>query len=264
MQIRDWEGIKKINHITHCHEKCSLNNIQVDTLNIAALMGCYAMNGGTTCRSCNHGYQEHMHVLNEYVPVSKTIEDKNIKAQLDTFTSETKKKEAVIAQLKQLIQDYTDEHKFVETTAAEFGCFLKHNAILPYSDARIEYIDHLIKEERAKAQVSNDDAVLQSMVSAKQMYLEEFRIIDQAIGSGVNAKILDPKNVAKVEAELYKLKHFGQTLKQVRDGGTAAHRITYTEIPFEAPEGKKSSWASKLKKRARSFFKRQFSSKMEN
>lgn len=185
--------------------------------------------------------------MNEYVPVSKTVEDANIKAQLSSLTDERKKKETVLAQLYQLIKEYQDEHKSVEKAAAEFGCFLKHNAILPYSDARIEYLDHLLKEERAKAQVSGDDTIVQSMESAKQIYLEEFRIIDQAIGSGKNAEILDPKNVARVEADLYKLKHFGQTLKQVREGGSAAHKITYKEIPFQAPKGRLSAWTTKFK-----------------
>lgn len=236
----------------------------MDTLNTSLLMNCAAMEANGSCRKCGHGYQEHMHVMFEYVPVSKTIEDANIKAELDTLTNDTKKKETVIAQLKKLIKEYEDEHLFVEKAAAEFGCFLKHNAILPYSDARIEYIDHLLKEERSKAQISGDNSIVQSMEAAKRMYLEEFKIIDQAIGSGRNVQILDPQNVARVEAELYKLKHFGQTLKQVRDGGSAAHRITYQEIPFQAPEGKVSTWAQSkfhaakeaAKKVKKSFFSR--------
>lgn len=221
----------------------------MDTLNTSKLIQCAAMKGGTTCKHCGHGYQEHIHVVNEYVPVSKTVEDAAIKAQLSSLTDETKKKEAVLVQLNQLIKEYEEEHRSVEKAAAEFGCFLKHNAILPYSDARIEYIDHLMKEERAKAQVSGDDTIVRSMESAKQMYLEEFRIIDQAIGSGKNADVLDPKNVARVEGELYKLKNFGQTLKQVRDGGHTAHKVMYKEIPFEAPKGILASWTKKLKKK---------------
>ena len=236
VEVRDWEGIKKIDYITHCHEHCYLSGVQVDTLNTPLLINCYAMQGGQTCTQCQHGYQEHMHVVYELIQVSKTIEDQNIRAQISNYASDADKKQAAINAITSLVDEYRKEHEIVEKAAAQFGCFLKHNAILAYSDARIEYLDHLLKEERAKAQVSGDESLVNSLLETKQMYLEEFKIIEKSIGDGKNQQVLDPKNVAAVESRLYQLKHFGATLKKVRDAGSQAHQHSYKEITYKAPK----------------------------
>lgn len=238
VEVHDWQGCRKVNYKTICHERCSLQGVEIDTMNTPKLLSCAAMNGGDKCYHCGHGYAEHMHVVYELIPVSKTIENKKIREQIDSNASDAEKVQATINSLNEMIAEYKKEHVALENAAAQFGCFLKHNAILPYSDARIEYLDHLLREEKMKAQASGDESMVNSLLETKAQYLAEFAIIDKSISDGSNMQLLDPQNVEKVEQKLYQLKHFGQTLRNVRDTGVRAHlAITGNDVSYQVPPG---------------------------
>ena len=110
--------------------------------------------------------------------------------------------------------------------------FLKNNSLAPYNDALIAYLDFLIKEEQAKVQAGGNDKRLLSLTLERQKHQEAILIITQSMDSKATWNDLSEGGVDRMVQSLYNLKHFGDNLKNMKQGIVTAHQATYRERPY--------------------------------
>ena len=120
--------------------------------------------------------------------------------------------------------------------SANFGCFLKHNAIAPYNDAMSDYLDHLIQLERGKVSVGGDRSRLKWLDNMKSMYEEEVNILERAIKDQTsNAHVPTVEDIKRLYDSLCLLKISGpmltDTMKVAEASGDAAMQYSEKRIP---------------------------------
>ena len=237
IEIRIIDGRQKINHVRKCHEHCYLTGVQLECTNNPKLYHCAAMSNGV-CNECHHDYKVHIHIQTEMYEVTNEVDDVGIRDQLQENLSDETRKQAAVTIIETRIAEYQKEQREIEQAAAKFGCFLKRNAITPYNDARIEYLNHLIREEKQKAQFSNDNAAIDSLEETKRMYLEEVDLIHR---SADDDAFLDPEMISNLVESLYQLKHVGDNLKQLNQVAVKANHAHSEELNFAAPPNKRKT-----------------------
>lgn len=153
-------------------------------------------------------------------------------------------KQTALKNLERLVAEYKEEHAKIQQSAARFGIFLKKHSITPYNDATLEYLDMLIQEEEQKARVSRDLAKLENLRKDYTAHTELVRTLESSMtGDTTSDGQLDEAGVEAVVHDLYDLQHFGQMLRDVKDGVTEAHQSTYRERPFKV-QGRNSGRSS--------------------
>jgi hypothetical protein len=130
------------------------------------------------------------------------------------------------------IGEYKQELESIRNAAAKFGVFLKKFSITPYNDATIAYLDHLIKEEQAKVQSGGSDKRLKALMEDKQKHLHAIDVLTRTMNSGANWNDLTDGGIDRIVRQLYGLKHFGNNLRNLRQGIATAHQATYRERPY--------------------------------
>ncbi|KAL4922050.1 hypothetical protein BDW62DRAFT_197288 [Aspergillus aurantiobrunneus] len=185
-----------------CHNPCCLTNVHVGQVGTPELRNCAAFEG-EHCMLCRHTWREHEHILVEHAKRQETHdqgeEDRDVKNN--------------IAGLK-------DGHMQVQTTAAKFSLCLKHNSITHYNDATVEYLEHLIKDERTKVHTGQSWDRLESLESDLDNY-KKFAYVP-----------LDESGVAKLVEKLYNLPHYGQMLKDLAQVVANAYEAMFRERPY--------------------------------
>lgn len=116
---------------------------------------------GRKCQVCSHRVEDHLHIKSE-TTVLRDDGDKSLRAKIQYYKTDAGKKQAHVECLESLIGEYQGEQKEIETTAALFGAFLRMNSVIPARDARLEYLDHHIKEEKGKTQAEGNPKSLAS------------------------------------------------------------------------------------------------------
>lgn len=222
------------------------------------------MNGTTTCTVCSHSYVEHMHVLYYYEEVEREVDDESINAQITQKTNDAERKKVAIASREKLITEYRDEQQKIEKANAKFGFYLRQNSITPYNDARLAYLDHLIKQEENKLHASkfvgsNDydedmrrrtQEVIDALEQSRRQYIEYIKILDHAMehdGSGDDQPLRGPEDVCALVNTLYDLEHFGKSLRDNKDGIVHRHENAYrsnnlTEVKHSIKDRLSKKW----------------------
>ena len=225
-------GIKRNKYEQLCHDPCYLKGVTVDRIGHHELSNCEAMDG-ENCLECHHSYKEHMHIMYESVEVTVEIEDENIKSQMTQKLSVAEAKQIALKGLEDRINAYEQEQKRIEQATARFACFLKNNAITPYNDAILEYMDHQIREEQDKVIAGGDPKIYEGMKTTRNGYKMQFDILEEEIAKGGFGKVLTPKEVGDEVDQLCKLHHFGQKLKDAMNAASSAAFCNvgnYTEV----------------------------------
>lgn len=163
--------------------------------------------------------------------ITRPVKDLNKQREVDKNKSDAEKKQEFVNTLNARKLEYQDEYKVIEQAAAQFGCFLKYNAITPYNNATIEHLDHLIKEEKSKVHAGCEVAVLESLEQAKASIKEQIDAIDRTIGNHENL-LMNPERVTSLAERLYKLKHFGASLKGLKEFTGNMVASNRKEVPF--------------------------------
>ncbi|KAK0658513.1 hypothetical protein QBC41DRAFT_351365 [Cercophora samala] len=246
---------------THCHAECYLENVKEDVLADPGLIRCLAFNGTNACISCHHHWQQHLHVMYELEEVTVTVTDTEIERQLQANDSDVTLRQVGIQRCGQLIAEYKGEQREIQKAAVRFGLFLKQNAMAPINDATLDYIDMLIKDEEAKIAAGRAEGIsvdgnvkrLSALEEDKRCHIElaEALTANMKMKSpnkqGASNAMLDEKGVADLVERLYRLKHYGENLRSVKNTITQAHEATYRERPFRVQDGGSSrSWTTSL------------------
>ena len=105
------------------------------------------------------------------------------------------------------------EQNEITKRQADFACFLKTNALKPYNDIMIEYLDFFIK---ARGDVNK--ATRENLENVCKRYKEEVSILQTALTNpNSNVDPLNLDNIRIVIDRLYSMKHVGEMLRKLRD-----------------------------------------------
>ena len=216
----------------HCHPICSLKDVQADQIAPPGLIRCWAFQDNENCRQCGHHWQQHLHVLYELEEETVTAIDTAIEQKLKTHANDVTLRETALSQHEQRIAEYKRERETIRDAAAKFGVFLRKFSLAPYNDALIAYLDYLIKEEQIKVQAGGNNKRLLSLTEERHKHTEAIEVITRNMNSKANWDDLREGAIDRLVQQLYKLKHFGMTLKNMKQGIATAHQATYREIPY--------------------------------
>ena len=217
----------------HCHPVCYLKQVPPETVAAPGLNHCWAFGNGENCRECGHHWQEHLHVLVELEEETVTAIDTAIEQKLRTHANDVTLRETALTQHEQRITEYKEERETIRDAAAKFGVFLRKFSLAPmgYNDALIAYLEHMIKQEQIKVQAGYNDQRLRSLTEERHKHEEAIEVITRNMKSKANWDDLREDAIDRLVQELYKLKHFGTTLKNMKQNIATAHQATYREIP---------------------------------
>jgi GTPase SAR1 family protein len=216
---------------TLCHNPCYLNGIKVDDVGNSGLKSCWAMNGGT-CRICGHPWMSHLHINYELKEETKEIDDPDVKEALERNATFREMKQAAIAAKKRLVEQLEHELKLFRDAAAKFSIFLKRNAIMPYNDATLEYLDRHLEDERAKVLVGGSRDKLDRLTQYRKQYEQEVRTLEEYIDKGENHVLLDQTGVELLLQQLYSLKYYGKELRELRQVVDETQTVAHREKPY--------------------------------
>jgi len=223
-----------------CHKECFLTGIPPEMLSCPELMKCVAFNGKEECEVCGHHWENHIHIMREQAPVLKTVEDESVKELLAKNASDIVLKEAAIKNLENKIAEADYEYKEIQDAAVRFGLFLKKNSITPYNDAMLAYLDHLIKEEMDKVQIAGADRErLDNLLRHRREHVQQVEVLSKNMDSGSMEELLDEAGVEALVEHLYRLKHWGKNLRDIKNKAEEAHLDSYRERPYR-PQGRSS------------------------
>ncbi|KAF9364039.1 hypothetical protein BGX34_002642, partial [Mortierella sp. NVP85] len=211
---------KIVRYNKHCHEDCQLRNITINAINHAGLRGCWAMNGGESCRVCGCRWEKHMHVKIDYTEVKKQKTDTAVEQQLKEKLSAVDAMELAITEANERIKSLEAEKKVIFDSLMTFTGFLLQNSILVQNNGVLDYIDMSIENQDRIAQRTQNFAIVKSLREQKNEFMAQMQIIEKAIKDGEsNAAKITPSEVINAREALCRLKINGQALTNVLDWG---------------------------------------------
>jgi len=210
-----------------CHRQCSLKGVDVDAIGAQGLYYCGAMRDGK-CKFCNHMWDQHMHLRYELKVVTKQFIDDKVRKKMAGVASEIERMVIYKTNLDVKIGELQREHDDLIKMSAEFGAFLKKNAIIPYNDSVADYLDYFITEEAKKNSLIRDENKIIKLTESRERYMQEKKILDQVLDGEIKTgSIPSPEELKGLIQKMFKMKHFGKDIRQVfegieRDGLTAS------------------------------------------
>jgi transcription elongation factor Elf1 len=161
-----------------CHADCRVKSVQVDKIRCDELTKCRAFGHGKyeNCKSCSHSWQVHLHIKWEPVEVLTKIVDEAVRQRSQENASSVEMMTQAIRSREELIQNYKCERLKIQKAAGHFAVFLKRSAITTYNDSTLEYLDHLIDEEKAKAQAGGPSKRLEGLRADWQRSISQWTV----------------------------------------------------------------------------------------
>ncbi|KAF3914916.1 hypothetical protein ABW20_dc0107937 [Dactylellina cionopaga] len=219
---------KTIIYKTFCHRPCYLEDVNAGTKGHPSIQHCAAINSDGNC-DCGHHWTEHMHIYNEYKPMTYKMTDKAIEKDLGENATSRELQTEAIKMREEKIQEFKLEYKQIQEAAIQFGFFLKRSAFTPYNDANLDYLEHLIKDEKMKIEVGGQKKVLERLERSRDEHIEIVKILTDAMQRGDNSKLLDDVGVHQTIKALYGLPNFGKDLLNIIASNEKAAEASYRE-----------------------------------
>ncbi|GBG72765.1 hypothetical protein CBR_g12333 [Chara braunii] len=241
----------KYDYKTRCHRPCYLENVEVNIVNNTDLKNCGAMDPTGTCRHCGCNWDAHMHVLTETRHVTINIQDKGVAEQIKTKEQAKEALLRTVEIMKRRAAQLQEEERVISKTSAKFARFLKCNAITAYNDALLDYLNHLIEEERnLKLEGANNAEILNGLVRMRDTYECEMKIINETgadadsssaspASSGLAASSASPEDIQQMVQNLFQLEINGKMIKQMMEEmnrAVQASHFTYSETTVRTPK----------------------------
>jgi GTPase SAR1 family protein len=215
-----------------CHSPCYLDGIKLDDIGNVGLKGCWAMNGTDTCRECKHHWISHLHVLYELRERTMEIDNPETVEKLKRHATKREEKETSIAARRELIEELELELDKVRVAAAQFSIFLKRNAIMPYNDATIDYLDRLIEQERGIVNSGGSRDNLNVLEQYRKQYEQEVQTLDKYFKKGEESRLLDQAGIEDCVRKLHSLKRYGESLRNAGKVVFASQAAVHREKPY--------------------------------
>lgn len=207
------------------------------------IFSCAAFYNGD-CHKCGHPWQDHEHIRVEYIEGSDTTTDPGVQKALALNSDEAQAKACQIAVLQRLMVEYQHEHTLIQEAAAKFSFYLKQHSITGGgNDATLDYLDHLIKDEKAKVGHGGDRTRLVALDKDRTNYINFLKAMEWGKKSNIKYLPLDEAGVRNEAAKLYQLPHYGRDLQMAANAVGRAYSATFREKPYRVRG--KSWWQSK-------------------
>jgi hypothetical protein len=222
-----------------CHKPCGLGaSVKRNQKGHVKLRDCWAMDENGFCRGCSHNYMDHMHIYYDYRSLTYKHENKDVSRELIKHASDIELQQEAIRLKKTAIAEFKLEHAQVKEVAIQFGFFLKRHAIEPYNDATIEYVDHLIQQEKLKIKSGGKKAILEMLEKYKAEHLQKVEALTKSMERGDTDTVLDDQGVRQLIDSLYGLPHFGEDLKRIVRVNERAAEATFRKKSCNVSAGK--------------------------
>ena len=213
------DNVKQVNYKQHCHSDCSLPGVPTETVGDSRLQRCAAMSDDNNCSDCSHSYKLHMHRTYDLVTVKRSFISEEVQRKIQDKKDAKSRMEAAVNEMINLVNEFETEQAKVYKVNVTYGSFLKDAAMIPYNDAIGDYLDMTIKQEEEKQPLLRDPDLINRLHLSKKAYEEEKAVIENALahqepGQGTGFS-LTPKQMEELQEDLFKMKHFGQSLKNI-------------------------------------------------
>lgn len=168
----------------------------------------------------------------EFSKSSATVVDAGVQQELNQTGDVVKAKEATIKALQKLIAELKNEHETIQKVAARFSVYLKRNSITHYNDATEEYLEYLIKDEKAKLRSGASRIRLETLEKDLDRYKKFVLTMENGKSRTVDTQPLDEQGVANLIQTLYRLPHYGTMLKDLASVVGRAYEANFRERPY--------------------------------
>lgn len=159
------------------------------------------------------------------------VEDPDVKHLLRNNADIRRTKEAAVAAKKRTIDELEEELGRIRGATAQFSIFLKRNAIMPYNDATLEYLDRCLEEEMHKVVAGGSQDKLESLKRYRREYEQEIKVLEGFMNDGDGDRLLDQQGIHLLMRDLFSLTHYGDTLRNMNDVIDRTHRCARRETP---------------------------------
>ncbi|CAG8469143.1 12020_t:CDS:1 [Ambispora leptoticha] len=212
-------NIYKTDYITHCHSHCYLSDVTTDLVNNVALKECVTINSSGYCNHCGCHWSKHMHIRYENKTVMKNFLDPKINKQIYENKTDQERKQAMLEQCEARRQQLEKEKEKIEEINLKFARFLRENAITPFNDAYVDYLELFIAEEKRLKNENPyyNNELLERLEQTRNIYLKNIEVIQKSIQTkNPSLPSLLPEDIAQLEQQLYNLPINGETLRKIK------------------------------------------------
>jgi hypothetical protein len=159
-----------------------------------------------------------------------------VQAKLEANASDVQIKQAGLDALRRQIVEFEDEKRMIEDAQAKFSWYLEENSITVYNNVTLEYLDHQIRDEKAKMGYGDPRraAIIEALETSKkkhEAFVNAMREGKLAKGSARH-QALDANGVERLINALCAMRHFGQQFRDARDAVQNAYLRQFREKPF--------------------------------
>ena len=221
------DNVMQVNYKQHCHPHCGLSGVPTETVGDSRLQNCAAMAGTNTCTKCSHSYNQHMHRTYDLVTVKRSFISVEVQEKIKEKKDAKSRMEAAVNEMINLVNEFEAEQKEVLRISATYGSFLKDAAMIPYNDALGDYLDMTIQQEEEKEPRLRDKDLINRLHKSKMAYEEEKSVIEYAFRQSGNRIGLTPEQIEQLQEDLFKMKHFGLSLRNIFWNIDRGNRASY-------------------------------------
>ncbi|KAG5817420.1 hypothetical protein H9Q74_000674 [Fusarium xylarioides] len=212
-----------------CHEDCRLPGVTEECVGHPELIKCKAFKEtkDKSCKSCKHSWQEHMHFFYELTESKVRVKDKDVERRLRNNASDVALRQEGIERVRQLEKEYRSEQRQLRKATAQFVAYLREHSANAFNDATEKYYDQLINIETGKIQFGKDNRInvdankrkLKGLADDRDRHLELVKTIQESMHAprDQTEALLTQDGVEQLIRDLYNLKHFGKSLRSLRD-----------------------------------------------
>lgn len=190
-----------------------LDGVSRDVIGHPSLKNCVALSesGGTNCRNCKHPYTDHLHMFYDTMQVIKEIENPSVSDGNHEASDFAQTKQIMINKREARIMTFEEDYAEIEKTSAEFGYFLKVNAVTHYEDIMEKYLKFFIKEESDKVTEHENPDVLRNLKCRLGQYVHKRDSVEE---SRRRTSVLNPTDIECLVNKLKELQFFGAYLAE--------------------------------------------------
>ncbi|GBG82392.1 hypothetical protein CBR_g34768 [Chara braunii] len=225
------DGQAQYHYRTICHVPCHESTGSFDVVSEQGLRSCSVMRSDATCGQCYCKWTAHMRTTKMTSVVNGFREDPAVQASIASVEQTESQLKQQLSELQERAKELDQERRDVSTASRQFAVFLGRHAILPYNDALLEYLSHLIHQaksddqsgygEAEEKQEDHSDAVerLQRLQQLEETYENEARILSDALTATNSSDLMDDAMLSaegsqRLLERLYRLRINGQRISR--------------------------------------------------
>lgn len=229
------DGERRINYKSNCHIDCSVHRVVQECIGHPIIKNCRALRQTGFCRKCGCEWTRHMHITYRY-------EHSLTHVPLDD-SEETRTPTSITVLIDKRIADLRKEETAIRKTCVKLTLFLKANAITPFNDDMLEYLNHFIREEKQKqGEGKNNDEIIRGLEKMVADYTTEVNLFVDNMASTRDKldNTVEIEQIFTLVEQLYQLPINGKFIKdqitkmnagRAQAATTEEHHVT---LPGEA------------------------------